>query len=117
MAADNASRESDHFLSYRPTDPRLRDSPALAHLQQFILQVGAQAFGSGTSLSLVRSRLSEHQTQFDAFLGTLDGLFRPRDADLTTAMLSNKHWRGTSRRSSGKSTTIHATFEDEPEAP
>lgn len=89
LAADKASRESDYFFSYRPTDPRLRDSPALAHLQQFILQVGAQAFGSGTSLSLVRSRLSEHQTQFDAFLRTLDGLFQPRDAGLATAMRSD----------------------------
>lgn len=84
VPTENAPRESDTLLSYNPTDPNLRDSPALVHLQQCILQVAAQAVGSGHSLSLVQSRLSQHQTQFDAFSGTLDGLFRSRDADLTT---------------------------------
>lgn len=89
MATDDASRESEDFLSYTPTDPNLRDSPAFVHLQRCILRVAAQAIGSGTSLSLVRSRLSQHQAQFDAFLGTLDELFLPQDADLMTAMRSD----------------------------
>ena len=84
MATDNDPRESDTSLSYRPTDPILRDSPALVHLQRCIIQVTSQALASGHSLSLVQTRLAQHQTQFDAFLGTLDGIFRPRDADLMT---------------------------------
>lgn len=76
-ATENAPGQSDYFLSYNPTDPSLRDSPALVHLQRCILQVSAQAIEAGNSLSQVQSRLAQHQTQFDAFLRTLDGLFRP----------------------------------------
>lgn len=86
MATDNAPRESVTSLSYTPTDRTLHDSPALVHLQRCILQVAAQAIEAGHSLSQVQSRLPQHQTQFDAFLGTLDGLFRPHDADSTTAV-------------------------------
>jgi hypothetical protein len=85
-ATDNVPRESDTFLSYNPTDPNLRDSPALVHLQRCILQVSAQAVGSGQSLSQVQSRLAQHQTQFDAFLETLDALSRTLEAGLTTAV-------------------------------
>jgi hypothetical protein len=85
-ATENVPRESDNSLSYKPTDPSLRDSPALVHLQRCILQVTSQAIASGQSLSQVQSRLAQHQTQFDAFLGTLDGLFTPIEAGLTTAV-------------------------------
>jgi hypothetical protein len=33
MAAEDASRESEYFLSYTPTDPNLCDSPAFVHRQ------------------------------------------------------------------------------------
>lgn len=75
MATNNAPGETGTFLSYRPTDPNLRDSPALVHLQRCILQVTAQAVKSGTSQSLVQSRLSQYRTQLDASLGILGGLF------------------------------------------
>ena len=89
MSTNDAASDADSFISYKPTDPNLRDSPALVHLQRCILKVTSQAIESGSSLSLVQTRLSQHQKQFDAFLATVDGLFRSSDADLTTAMRSD----------------------------
>jgi hypothetical protein len=88
MATDSSDASSDYFW-YKPTDPNLRGSPALSHLQWCIDEVESEAVKSGNSRDLVRSHLSQHQTQFDAVLGTLGGVFRLRDADQTTAARSD----------------------------
>jgi hypothetical protein len=89
MPKSYTGSDPDDYPFFTPTDPSLRRGTAAFHLEVCIHNVASEAVKHGNPKALVRDRISQHQTQFDAVLDTLDTIFRIGDTQPTAGMQSD----------------------------